>query len=254
MINKLLLLSGNDIPFEEAKIIIHQPIIKQIAYIGEDAFYSGCQYLNFSKNNLSDEDKNRLDYLSDFEVLMTIMKDKNIAIKKRKICVQLVLLLLFPDYTVNFLPMSIMLSKKTDAGLEQHLIDKNNFESFRNIVSEMFCLKQTQSNQKKYNPGGIHSQAIVNKFKERERKLAKLKNQGKQNNKISILYQYISILAVGQQKDINTLLQYSVYQLFDEFHRFRKKQEFDYYVEAKMAGAKDLDEIENWMSNDNSDI
>ena len=34
MLNKLLLLSGNDIPFVEAQMIIHQPSLKEIAYVG----------------------------------------------------------------------------------------------------------------------------------------------------------------------------------------------------------------------------
>jgi hypothetical protein len=49
MLNKLLLISGNDIPFVEAGISIHQPTLKEIAYIGEEAFFSGCEFLNFSK-------------------------------------------------------------------------------------------------------------------------------------------------------------------------------------------------------------
>ena len=52
MLNELLLLSGNDIPFEEAKISIHQPTIKEIAYIGEENFFTGCEFLRFSKDNL----------------------------------------------------------------------------------------------------------------------------------------------------------------------------------------------------------
>ena len=32
-----------------------------------------------------------------------------------------------------------------------------------------------------------------------------------------------------------------------EFTRFQKKQSFDAYVQAKIAGAKDLEEVENWM-------
>ncbi len=42
-------------------------------------------------------------------------------------------------------------------------------------------------------------------------------------------------------------MQYTVYQLFDEFERFRMKQDFDVYIQAKMAGAKDLEEVKNWM-------
>ena len=68
-----------------------------------------------------------------------------------------------------------------------------------------------------------------------------------ESNKISILSRYISILAVGQSKDINSLMQYTVYQLYDEFKRFELKQNYDIYFNAKLAGAKDLDEVDNWM-------
>ena len=59
-VNQLLLLSKNDIPFESARLIVHQPSIKQIAYIGQRSFFSGCEYLSFSKNKLKQQDKVRL--------------------------------------------------------------------------------------------------------------------------------------------------------------------------------------------------
>ena len=42
MMDELLLLSGNDIPFTEAALTIHSPILKEIGYIGEDSFWIGC--------------------------------------------------------------------------------------------------------------------------------------------------------------------------------------------------------------------
>ena len=44
---------------------------------------------------------------------------------------------------------------------------------------------------------------------------------------------------------MNSLLGYSVYQLFDEFERFKLKMSYDIYFQAKMAGAKDLKEVED---------
>ena len=46
---------------------------------------------------------------------------------------------------------------------------------------------------------------------------------------------------------MNNLMNYTVYQLFDEMKRFQMKQDFDMYVQAKMAGAQDLEEVKNWM-------
>ncbi len=248
-INRLLLLSKNDIPFEEAQLIIHNPTLKEIAIIGEDAFFMGCEYLNFSKQFLKEQDKNRLKDFTDFEILMTIMKNNDIVIKQGKEAIEMVLALLFPEYQISFLPMSIMLSKDS----ERFLIDKENFENFRNIVSQMFCLNKTKSGAHKYNPGGVQAMELVKKFQERDKKLAKLKRQGKQDEGITIFSQYISILSVGLKKDINDLLQYTVYQLFEQLQRFKAKQNFDIYVQAKMAGAKDIQDVDNWMSDIHSD-
>lgn len=253
MINQLLLLSGNEIPFKQARLIVHQPIVKDIAYIGEQNFFTGCQYLNFSKENLKLEDKLRLQRFNDFKILMTMMKDDNTAIQKNKICMQLVLSLLFPYYKINFLPMSIMLSKKNQNNeIERYTIDENNFFSFKQIINQIFCLTDIfKGSINKYNPGGVQAQALVQKFEQRQKKLAALKNQGDKKS-ISILAQYISILAVGQNKDMNQLLQYTVYQLFNEYRRFKMKLQFDINLQARMAGAQNLEEAKNWMGDLNS--
>lgn len=250
MIDELLLLSGNEIPFIQAQISIHQPTLKEISFIGEQVFFSGCEYLNFSKQKMSEKDKNHLDRFNNFEILMTMIKENNNpVVQKYKTAMELVLLLLFPSYKIDFLPMSIIISKMNQNNqLETHSIDQNNFEKFQNIIKEIFCLKKIMHDTtEKYNPGGPQAKALVQKFKQRQKKLAKLKSQGKKQSKISVFSQYISILAVGEKKDINQLLQYTIYQLFDEFYRFRSKENFDIYVQAKMAGASGLEESENWM-------
>ena len=236
----LLLFSGNDIPFIEAQINIHQPIIKQIAYIGQDNFYNGCQLLTFSKQLLKVKDKNSLKDYNDFDILMTMIKDNNVN-KQCKQNMFLLLLLLFPQHKINFLPNSIMLSKQ---GQNNHLIDKDNFNNFREILEKMFCLKHLNKN--KYNPGGPQAKALVQKFEKRQKKLNELKGN-KNKQKTSMFSQCVSILSVGLGKDVNELLHYTVFQLLYEFRRFKMKQQYDLYVSAKMAGAKNLEEIENWI-------
>ena len=59
--DNLILLSGNDIPFPECQTAVHQPTIREIAYIGEETFFTGCEILNFSKNLLAEEDKKDLE-------------------------------------------------------------------------------------------------------------------------------------------------------------------------------------------------
>ena len=45
---------------------------------------------------------------------------------------------------------------------------------------------------------------------------------------------------------MNSFMKYTVYQLFDEFQRFELKQEYDLYIKAKLAGAKDMKDPEDW--------
>ena len=41
--------------------------------------------------------------------------------------------------------------------------------------------------------------------------------------------------------------EYTLYQLFEQQKRFSLKEQNDIYLKAKLAGAKDLKEIDNWM-------
>ena len=236
MINELLLLSGNEIPFAQARVSIHQPRINEIAFIGEEAFHLGVQFLNFSKDS-SSVDKNVLKDKSDFEIFMAIANNKES--KKLKTNALLVLSLLFPDYNISFSLEGIFFEKdnfKTG-------ITSFNFDSFKEILSDMFCLKKRDQDALKggYNPADDRAKKIAEK-------LNKAKNRGKpKEEKIAIFNRYVSILAVGLKKDMNELMDYTVYQLYDEYHRFKLKQDFDMYIKMKLAGASDIEEVEDWM-------
>jgi hypothetical protein len=244
MLSDLLLLSGNDIPFPEAQVTIHQPTLKEIAYIGEEAFFLGCGFLDFSKNLLNEQDKNRLSSYNDFDIFMTIVGNKQADVRRSVESALLVLTLIFPLYEVSVRDNLIILKK--DA--EEYSINKNNFEQFKEILSTMFGLKLGKEAAEKYNPSGDMAKRIADKFKKRQEQLNKLAQEALGDGKrIAILSRYASILAVGLQKDYNDLMQYTVYQLYDEFQRFQLKVQWDAYIQAKMAGAKDLEEVDNWM-------
>ena len=238
MDNELLLLSGNDIPFIEAQVTIHQPTIKEIAYIGEEVFFTGCELINFSKNILPEQDKVNLEDKTNFDILIAILRERNAVMQRNRNCVEMVLALIFPWYTIDITSEAIVLEKEE----ERHLINNDNFETFKTIFNMMFSFSKDESRD--YNPSGEVAKRIAEKLKQRHQKLAELK-EGKQ--KIDILSRYVSILAVGEHKDMNSLLNLSVYQLFDEFERFKLKMSYDIYFQAKMAGAKDLKEVEDWM-------
>ena len=247
MTDKLLLISGNDIPFNAARAIVHQPTLKEIAYIGEETFFTGCNFLNFSKDTMSTSDKVNLEQYNDFDILMTMIinSKKNPKLAKNVDSAMRVLELMFPLYNVSVRDNIIVLQY----GQAEMSINNKNFTQFKQILSDIFCLKTgLASSQDEYNVQGEMAQRIADKLKARHRKLAELKaERNKGTETFSILSRYASILAVGEGKTIHSLMQYTVYQLFDEFQRYQLKVQWDAYVQAKMAGAQNLDEVDNWM-------
>ena len=246
MINGLLLLTRNDIPFISAELTIHQPTVQEIGLIGEEAFFTGAQFLTTTKDSIEGLSAKDAEKIHNFDIIMKLVKDANQSIEAKysKTCAESLLTLLFPEYQILFLPSMIAIVKEN----ENHIINEKNFDEFQDILINMFCLKELAgAAAPEYKAANKQAQAIIDKIKQGRAKLAKIKAQQQGGQKITILQRYISILAVGEQKDLNALSQYSVYQLFDEFTRFGLREQSDFYLQAKMAGAKDLPEVDNWM-------
>ncbi|MCD8210472.1 MAG: hypothetical protein LUC37_02880, partial [Prevotella sp.] len=191
MLDELLLLSGNDIPFEKAKLIIHQPTLKEIAYIGEEPFFIGCELLNFSKDILSSEDKNDLRDSSNFEVFMSIMADRqNTMLKRNRTCAMMVLALIFPEYRMQMTSTALVFTQVDDEENSGEL-NNDNFDDFKAILNQMFCLDKTKGDAAlNYNPQDARSRKIAEKLQEGRRKAAEAK---KEPQKVSVFSRYISI-------------------------------------------------------------
>ena len=237
--NSLILQTKQDIPFVEAQVNIHQPTIKEISLIGEDNFRLGVALLDFNRFTVinSQEDETVLEAYSDFEILMMVLKEQNEVRQP----VEFVLNLLFPEYKIKIEDAEIVLVGPQ--GISR--INNFNYENFREIIVEMFCLKTKQA-EGIYNPSDGLADKIAKKLQERQKKLAAQKNK-EAGKSTSLFAQYLSILAVGEQKDINQLAEYSVYQIYDEFDRYQLKLDNDMYFQAKAAGATGMDEVDNWM-------
>ena len=247
VVPKLLLDTKVDIPYQTAQITIYQPSIKEIAYITEGTFLTGANAL--CKNYQNIQDNLGLSQLSNFEILMNIMREKDVKSKQIAEAVFHVLFLIFPHYKINFTPSAIILQEEVDGQKQTHLLDKDNFDGFTNILYDMFCLADMEGGQTQdYNPGGDRARALVEKFRKRHEFLTEQnKQRGKDPALITVYGRYINILAVGEKKDKNELKEYSIYQLLEEFKRFQLKETFDYTFRAKLAGATKIKDAKDWM-------
>jgi hypothetical protein len=231
----LLLQSGEDIPFTTARVTIHQPRLKEIGYIGEENFHKGSHFLIFNRNNLSDEDKIGLEDQSDFDIFMSVMNSRSLA--RYKTDALMVLALLFPEHKIKIEKDKILLQLENFSSS----INERNYDDFKEILNQMFCLGADEG---QFNPEDALAARIAEKIKKGQQKRAEKRGETEEH---TVYDQYMSVLSVGLQKDKNILKEYTVYQIRDEYKRYIMKLNWDSYILAKMNGAKDLEEVDNWM-------
>ena len=239
MIDELLLLSGNDLPFPQGQVTIHQPRLREIAFITEQRFWPACELLKFNKDFLTDEDKNGLSNMSNFNIIMTMVHEKNLESQQARLNISSLFALMFPTYQISLSRKTIQLRNRETNEVSE--INQDNFEDFKQILISMFCL--TSKENKQYNPSGDLAKRIANKIKKGREKKAKLAPE----TKIAILSRYVSILAVGENKNINDLMNYTIYQLMDEFNRFQLKLNYDTWDRYRVAGATGMKDPEDWL-------
>jgi hypothetical protein len=241
-IDSFTLYSGVDIPLPKSNLILHQPTLKEIGLVGEDVFFKGTNGILYTGDLFKKKDNSNSKVLNNFEILMSIIKSNDAPIKEYRDSILAVLGLLFPYYEMQIEEKKISFIPTADGWIQGSLAPIN-YADFADAVK--FVIGVGESQQNKYNPGGKAAAALVKKFEEGRKKA----QETKEKTEGSLFDLYISILAVGEHKSVIDLLNYTVYQFLDEFHRYELKLSFDHYMKAKLAGAKEIEEPEDWMKN-----
>ena len=236
---RLALMAGIDIPIPECQIILHQPTIKEIAYLGESNFFTGVQCLCLQKNMVI-QDESLLLTTTNFQIFMTIMQERQTADKKEDVLS--VLRLLFPNYKVFLTPRSIMFNSADG----NFMVDEGNFENLQQMLSEVFCLQN--SDQAAFNPGNKKAKEIADKLMRARQKVAQLKAADGGGG--SALAQYISTLTVGlESMSLHDCLDLTIYQMQDLMERYSLYINWDIDLKSRLAGGKPDKPVDNWMKN-----
>ena len=233
----LSLMTGVDIPIPECQIIIHQPTLKEIALLGEKDFFTGAQCLCINKNMYSGEGKEQLENISDFQLFISMLNESKTADQKR--CVQQVLQLILPEYKIMFTPRAIMVNLNS----ENFIIDESNFDVFQDICKQVFCLNR--NGQEEYNPANKKAKEIADKIMRGRAKVAALKQASGQQS--SALAQYISVLCVGLKYTLETVIDLTLFQLYDLIERNSMFLKWDIDIKSMLAGAKLDKGPDDWM-------
>ena len=236
MDTRLSLMCGTDYPVPECQLVVHQPRIKEIAFIGEADFFAGIQCLCLNKSMFV-KDESLLRDTNNFQIFMTIMSEKEAADKK--FAVQQVFTLIFPKYKVMMTPRSVLLSG--DGMTIQ--IDEKNFEYLQAALTSICCLKTGPMDQQSFNPANAKAREIAEKLMRGRAKVAAEKGQ----SNISIFSQYLSILTVGLQMPLQELMDLTMFQLYDLVERYMLYINWDMDVRCRLAGGKPDNQPDNWM-------
>ena len=229
---------GTDYPVPECQLVIHQPTIKEIAYIGEADFFSGIQCLCLNKSMFV-KDESLLRDTNNFQIFMTIMSEKEAADKK--IAVQQVFTLIFPKHKVMITPRSVLV---TGEGMTVQ-IDENNFEQLQAALTAICCLRTGPMDQQSFNPANAKAREIAEKLMRGRQRVAAEKGQ----NNISIFSQYLSMLTIGLHIPLQELMNLTMFQLYDLVERYMLYINWDMDIRARLAGAKPESQPDNWMKN-----
>ena len=237
MDKRLALMCGTDIPVPECQIFIHQPTIKEIALVGESDFFSGIQCLCLNKSMFV-KDERDLANITNFQIFMTIMSEKEAADKK--FSVQQVCTLLFPKYKVSFTPRSIMII----GGEAPIMIDENNFEFLQAAITDICCLKTGPMDQQAFNPSDAKAREIAEKLMRGRSRVAAQKGE----TNVSIFSQYLSIITVGlNSMSLQNAMDLTMFQLYDLVERYMLYINWDMDIRSRLAGAKPENQPDNWM-------
>ena len=235
---KLALITGVDIPLPELSLVIHQPTIREISMIGESDFFIGVQTLCLKKSMFV-EAQEQLEAISNFEIFMTILNEKQTADKKDKVIS--VMNILFPKSKINLTPRSLLLNQN---GIDI-IIDEGNFNILQQILEQIFCLSKTD--QDNFDPVNDKAREIAKKLMKGRQRVAELKQKESGG---SMVGQYLSIITVGiGSMSLFDACRLTIYQLYDLIERYSLYTQWDLDAKCRLAGGKPDKPAENWMKN-----
>lgn len=238
-------MAGVDIAIPELQTSLHQPRIKEIAYLGEIEYFSVLSTFCFNKELLmaqNPQGASNLAPMSNFQIFMTMINEAK-AVQKEDVLS--VFTLLFPGYTAQFLPRSVFFVNTQT----QHnfILDENTFDFFQPIVREIGGYNnKAKDSELNYNPANEKAAAIAAKLMKGRAKVAELKGEGQGGT----LSKYVSILTVAlQSMSLEDCLNLTIYQLYDLIERYGLYMSWDLDIRSRLAGGKPDSKPDDWMKN-----
>lgn len=247
--NKLSLLAGVDIPIPALQLTLHQPAIREIAYMGEMNYFSTLQLLCFDKNVMLASNPEGASYLSimnDFQIFMTLI-DINDESTRSKILLNLQALftILFPGYQLQVIPQGLGLCLSNAKTKHSVIINDTNFDTLKESLMEITGVRNSVgSENSNFNPKNKKAAEIAAKILKGRSRVAANKGYSADG----VLGRYVSILTVGlSSMSLDKCLGLTVYQLYDLIERYGLYVGWDLDIRSRLAGGTPDNKPDDWM-------
>lgn len=240
-------MTGVDIPIPELQLVLHQPSIKEISMMGEKEFFIALQFLCLHKENYVKDDS-LLSQITNFDIFIEVLMDVKVYREfsdtiDLKNSITMLLTLLLGEYQILFTPQSLIL-RNSDGNTV--MIDKTNFDFLQQTLRKTFCLNTNiLGEQGEFNPKGSKAREIAEKIMRGRQRVAAQKG----DNNESVFVRYISILAVGIPMDLNSIINLTVYQIYDLIERYGLLLDWNIDLKVRLAGGTPNSQAESFMKN-----
>lgn len=241
-----LYLSGGQVAVPECGIFVTPPTARQIAQYGEDKFFEAISLITRLEDIVLEikQGDSRLSRYDNFQILMMILQEQE---EMEDIFVSF-FELICPNFTISFGDKSIDF-KADGSEYVNGRIHTYNYQSLKIILSELFLPQDVQDEQ--YNPANEAAAKIAEKLRKAKEQI---KNQRRPDgeDKTSIIALYTSTIAVGMCLDINTVYNYTMFQIYDIYNRYWLKSKYDMYMKISttpMMDTSNMEEPRQWAQN-----
>lgn len=234
-------------------ISLHNPTISEISekIPHEEDFLFVLKLFNTS---LKENFDTNIENASEFQILQTLLlttqEIEGLTVQKKNAIIQFFLIVL-KDYEFKITENAFIFTKKDNI----FILDNNNFQDFRNIISNMFGTNEFLKSNKEednagFNPSDERAKKIAEKILKGRKVAQKQKNLDAELEKPSkgIIENYISILSIGLKIPSPVLCkELSFYNLVQEYKRYIAKTEWDLDIKQKLAGGTPEESPDFWM-------
>ena len=248
--NQLTLLTGVDVPIPELQLTLHQPRIKEIAYVGEIDYFTTLQLLCFDKSTLiaaNPQGSSILSAMSNFQIFMTLISPPDANEKnERQGKIIDVLTILFAGYQVQIMPNNLGIYLNNPITKHNIMINETNFDILKKVITECSGVNNATGGQNAgFKPKGAKAAAIAAKLLKGRARVAQAKGQSSSEGTLG---RYVSILTIGlSSMSLDDCLNLTVYQLYDLLERYGLYIGWDLDIRSRLAGGKPDNKPDDWM-------